>query len=152
MFQRVTAAFERELALTHALIRACETAGFVGAAVVDVDVVLDVALDVVEVVELEVVTDEVDGVLELDVVLLVGTAVLELVLELVVAELLEALSPDPVQPARASDPTIAKATAAPGRVRDFRNIRPPCNARAAPTKSADGVRNTPAGGQSSSNG
>lgn len=150
----MTAAFERELALTHALIRACETAGFVGAAVVDVDVVLDVALDVVEVVELEVVTDEVDGVLELDVELLVGTAVLELVLalELVVAELLDALSPDPVQPARASDPTIAKATAAPGRVRDFRNIRPPCNARVAPTKSADGVRNTPVGGQSSSNG
>ena len=167
LFQIVTALFDRELALTHELMSACDAPAFfvVGAAGVEValvddvvEVARDVAVEVLDaavVLEVAVADDEVAGVaaeLPDSVATDVGSVVLlallgPLVVLLVdgcelVAVLVDVPQP-PVHAASASVAARAMLVVAARRGSCFKNIRPPCNALVARTKSACSICNRP---------
>ena len=172
LFQTVTALFDRELALTHELMSACDAPAFVvvGAAGVEVALVDDVVevapvvavevLDAAVVLEVAVADDEVAGVadelpdsvatdvgsvvlLALLVVLLVDGCELLTVLVAVLLTVLVDVPPPPVHAASASVAARAMLVVAARRGSCFRNIRPPCNALVARTKSACSICNRP---------
>lgn len=156
LFQIVTALFDRELALTHELMSACDAPAFfvVGAAGVEVAPVVAVeVLDAAVVLEVAVADDEVDGVadeLPDSVATEVGSVVLLALLGPVVVlpvdgcELLAVLvPPPPVHAASASVAARAMLVVAARRESCFKNIRPPCNALVARTKSACSICNRP---------
>ncbi|WP_431841827.1 hypothetical protein [Calidifontibacter indicus] len=163
MFQIVTALFDRELALTHELMSACDAPAFfvVGAAGVEVALVDDVVevapvvtvevLDAAVVLEVAVADDEVDGFadeLPDSVATDVGSVVLLALLGPLVVlpvdgcELVD-VPPPPVHAASASVAARAMLVVAARRGSCFKNIRPPCNALVARTKSACSICNRP---------
>lgn len=167
LFQIVTALFDRELALTHELMSACDAPAFivVGAAGVEValvddvvEVARDVAVEVLDaavVLEVAVADDEVAGVaaeLPDSVATDVGSVVLLALLGPLVVLLVDGcelvavlvdVPPPPVHAASASVAARAMLVVAARRGSCFKNIRPPCNALVARTKSACSICNRP---------
>lgn len=167
LFQIVTALFDRELALTHELMSACDAPDFivVGAAGVEValvddvvEVARDVAVEVLDaavVLEVAVADDEVAGVadeLPGSVATDVGSVVLLALLGPLVVLLVDGcelvavlvdVPPPPVHAASASVAARAMLVVAARRGSCFKNIRPPCNALVARTKSACSICNRP---------